>query len=72
MEQFQTMVKDALFNTNNAVRAESEKKVSEFCTQNPAQFFEFSVVELANESSVPEMRQGCGTLLMRAIRMPVF
>lgn len=72
MEDFRTMVKDALFNKDNLVRQASEKRVQDFCTQSPTQFLEFSTFELANESATPDLRQGCGTLLIRAIRLPVF
>ena len=68
---FQQIVKDALFNNDNAIRAASEKKVSEFCTQDPPKFLQLAVAELANENSAPELRQGCGTLFIRALRMPV-
>ena len=47
------------------------KKLSEFCTQDPSKFLQFSTAELANEKSTPEIRQGCGTLFVRALRMPV-
>jgi hypothetical protein len=71
MEDFRKIVQNALFNTNNEERAASEKKVSDFCTQDPSKFLQYAVAELANEASEAGLRQGCGTLFIRALKMPV-
>lgn len=65
------MVKNALFNNDNIARATAEKQVSDFLIQDPPHFLEYAATILANEASDSQLRQGCGTLLVRALRMAV-
>ena len=71
MEAFPKLVHDALFELDNSVRAAAEKKVSDFLAADPCKFLQFTVAELANENNSESLRQACGTLFVRALRVQV-
>ena len=71
MEAFPKLVHDALFEVDNTVRSAAEKKISDFLTAEPSKFLQFTVAELANENNSEALRQACGTLFVRALRVQV-
>lgn len=71
MEAFPKLVHDALFEVDNVVRSAAEKKVSDFLSAEPSKFLQFTVAELANENNSEALRQACGTLFVRALRVQV-
>lgn len=71
MEAFPKLVHDALFEVDNTVRSAAEKKVSDFLSAEPSKFLQFTVAELANENNSEALRQACGTLFVRALRVQV-
>lgn len=71
MASFLSLVQEAMFSTNNDIRAQAEKKLIEYCQQDPSGLLKLSAVELANESTQVDLRQACGTLIMKCVKMAV-